>query len=145
MFGKILGGVAVSLAFTLGACQNMSPAPDIGSQENQLAAAGFLMKPANTPERQAMLQRLPALQFIVRTNGDAVHYVYSDPELCDCLYVGTQQNYDTYRANQLAQNIATANQMAAITYADSAWSWGAWGPWGPVETPVGFVYEQVGW
>jgi hypothetical protein len=140
MFPRSLA-IAALTGFLLGGCQALQSAPpDIGKQEDQLAAAGFLMKPANTPERRAMLQRLPSLQFIVRANGDVVHYVYADPGLCDCLYVGTQQNYDTYRANQVAQN-----QMAAITYTDAAWSWGAWGPWGPYETPVGFIYGPVGW
>jgi hypothetical protein len=40
-----------------GACQTMPP--DIGAREDKLAAAGFLMKPANTPERHAMLSRCP--------------------------------------------------------------------------------------
>jgi hypothetical protein len=125
----------------LGACQ--STPPDIGARENNLAAAGFIMRPADTPERQAMLGRLPPQQFVVRQNGDAIHYVYADPLVCDCLYVGTQQAYDQYRANQLAQHLADERQLAAITYADAAWSWGAWGPWDDVS--MGFVYGPTGW
>jgi len=127
----------------LAACQTAPP--DFGSQENQLAAAGFLMKPANTPERQAMLGRLPAHQFLLRQNGGTTHYVYADPLVCDCLYVGTQRAYDQYRMNQLQQRLAAEQQLAALTWSDAAWSWGAWGPWEPVDASFGFAYGPVGW
>jgi hypothetical protein len=38
--------------------------------EDNLAAAGFIVRPANTPERRAMLKRLPSNRFIMRTEGD---------------------------------------------------------------------------
>ena len=134
----------IILAFSiLGACETTPP--DYGASEDQLAAAGFLMKPANTPERQTMLGRLPAHQFLVRQSDGTTHYVYADPLVCDCLYVGTQQAYDQYRANRLAQHLADERQLAAITYADAAWSWGAWGPWEPVGGVTEFVYAPIGW
>jgi hypothetical protein len=52
MHGALLSVVA------LAACQ--TPSPDFGAYEDNLAAAGFIMRPANTPERQEMLARLPA-------------------------------------------------------------------------------------
>ncbi|HXW73240.1 MAG TPA: hypothetical protein VEK10_00390 [Steroidobacteraceae bacterium] len=91
-----------------------------------------------------MLARLPAHKFVIRQNGDTIHYVYADPLVCDCLYVGTQQAYNQYKANQLAQHIADEQLMAAQTYSDAAWTWPAWGPWGPSPV-VGFVYGPVGW
>lgn len=134
---------ALLIAGLLSACQTAPP--DYGALEGQLAAAGFLMKPANTPARQAMLGRLPAHQFLIRQNGSATHYVYADPLICDCLYVGTQQAFDQLRANQLAQNFVDARQLAALTFSDPAWSWDAWGPWEPVGVPFGFVYGPLGW
>jgi hypothetical protein len=133
----------LSIASVIAGCQTAPP--DYGAQESQLAAAGFLMKPANTPERQAMLGRLPAHEFLIRQNNGTTHYVYADPLVCDCLYVGTQQAFDQYRANQQAQNFIDARQLAALSYSDAAWSWGAWGPWEPVGVPFGFVYGPVGW
>lgn len=135
---------AALLTVTLAACQTAPP--DIGAYEDNLAAAGFLMKPANTPERQTMLSQLPPHQFLIRATGNAVHYVYADPLVCDCLYVGSQQAYDRYRSNQLAQHLASEQQLAALTYANAAWSWNAWGPWGPPDANFGFVYGPVvGW
>jgi hypothetical protein len=131
------------IACLLAACQTAPP--DFGAQENRLAAAGFVMKPANTAERQTMLSRLPAHQFLLRQNDGTTHYVYADPLVCDCLYVGTQQAYDQYRMNQLQQRLAAEQQLAALSWSDAAWSWGAWGPWEPVDAPFGFVYGPLGW
>ena len=136
-------GCLLLASVVLGACQ--STPPDIGAHEDSLAAAGFIMRPASTPERQAMIARLPQHQFVIRQNGDVVHYVYADSTVCGCLYVGTQQAYDQYRSNQLAQHIADQNQLAAQEYNDAAWNWEMWGPWGPVGPPYGFVYGPVGW
>jgi hypothetical protein len=114
-------------------------------REDKLAAAGFIIKPANTPERQQMLTRLPANQFVMRQNGDTIHFVYADPLVCGCLYVGTQQAYDQYKANQLQQHLADEQSMTAQTYSDAAWNWSSWGPWGPVGPGPGLVYGPVGW
>ena len=128
---------------TLAACQTQQQI--VSAHEDNLAAAGFIIRPANTPERQVMLNRLPPHQFVQRVNGDAIHYVYADPLVCGCLYVGTQQAYDQYKRDQQQRNLANEQQMTAQTYSDAAWNWGAWGPWGPVG-PYGFVYgPAVGW
>ena len=93
-------GVLLGLA-ALAACQTAPP--DYGAYEANLAAAGFVMRPADTPQRQAMLLRLPAHRFLIRQSGNATHFVYADPLVCDCLYVGTQQAFNQYKANQLQQ------------------------------------------
>jgi hypothetical protein len=128
----------------LTACQTQQQI--VTQREDNLAAAGFIVRPANTPERQAMLHRLPPHQFVQRVNGDTVHYVYADPLVCGCLYVGTQQAYGQYKLHQQQQHLADEQQMTAQAYADPAWNWGAWGPWGPGVGPYGFVYGPViGW
>jgi hypothetical protein len=44
------------------ACQ--TPKERVASREDNLAVAGFLARPANTPEREAMLSRLPSHKFV---------------------------------------------------------------------------------
>ena len=137
MVGLLLGACGLT------ACQTQQQ--QVEQREDLLSAAGFIVRPANTPERQAMLHRLPPHKFVQRVNGDVVHYVYADPLVCGCLYVGTQQAYNQYKANQLQQHLADEQQMAADTYSDAAWNWGAWGPWtaGP---GFGFAYGPAyGW
>lgn len=142
--GRLLLVGVLLVAGVLGGCQTEQQR--VEQREDMLSAAGFIIKPANTPERKAMLARLPAHKFVMRQNGDTVHYVYADPLVCGCLYVGTQQAYNQYKANQLAQQLADEQQMTAQTYSDAAWNWGAWGPWvGPVNPGFGFVYGPVGW
>ena len=103
----------------------------VSSKEDNLSAAGFTVRPANTPARQAMLNRLPPHQFVQRPHGDTVDYVYADPLVCDCLYVGTQQDFANYQRTHQAEQIANQRAMTAQLYQDNAWDWSGWGPWGP--------------
>jgi hypothetical protein len=111
-------------------------------REDNLAAAGFMVRPANTAAREEMLKRLPPHQFVQRTKGDTVDYVYADPLVCNCLYVGTQQAYDQFKQHEQTQNLADEQLLAAQTYADSTWDWGAWGPW---PGAYGLRYGGFGW
>ncbi len=117
------------LAVTASACE--TTAERVGQKEDTLAAAGFTALPANTPQRQAELHKLPANKFVRKTAGDKTEYVYADPVVCDCLYIGDQKAYGAYRQDLLSKRIADEQQMAALTYQDS-WDWGGWdwGPWG---------------
>jgi hypothetical protein len=139
----IMSGIALG-AGSLTAC--VSQQQQVEQREYLLSAAGFIVRPANTPERQAMLNRLPPHKFVQRVNGNVVHYVYADPLVCGCLYVGTQQAYNQYKANQLQKQLADEQQMTAQTYSDANWNWGAWGPWTPAGPGFGFVYgPPYGW
>ena len=81
---KFTALVALAIAaISISACQTESQR--VTQNEDNLAAAGFIVKPANTPERQQMLHRLPAHTFVQRVNGDVVHYVFADPLVCGCL------------------------------------------------------------
>ncbi len=106
------------------------PAAAMGSRratESDLAAAGFRARPATTPERQAMLARLPAHKVLMRQHNGMIHYVYADPQGCNCLYVGDQLAYQKYAAAKQAQHIADQQSFAAQEYNDASWNWGAWG------------------
>ena len=124
----------------LSGCQTTPP--DVAAHEDNLAAAGFVMRIADTPERRAMLARLPIDQFVIRQSGNTIHYVYADPLVCGCLYVGTEQAFAQYQENQRLANLANQEQLIAQMYEDASWTWGAWGPWQPT---MGFVYGPVGW
>ncbi len=99
----------------------------VAAKEDSLAAAGFTQIPANTPQRVAMLSRLPPNRFIRRVHGDTVTYVYGDPLVCDCLYVGSQQAYGQYVAVKQQLQIANEQALAAQEYTDAQWNWGGWG------------------
>jgi len=112
-------------AVGLAACA--SPQEQVSQKEDSLSAAGFVVRPANTPKRQAMLNRLPPHHFVRRVKGDTVSYVYADPLVCDCLYVGSEEAYNQYKLHVQQQNLADQQEMTANAYSDPAWSWNEWG------------------
>jgi hypothetical protein len=97
----------------------------VQNKEDLLAAAGFSLVPANTPQRQASLSTLPPHKFVHQIRNNLVVFTYADPTICDCLYVGNQAAYDRYRQDVFEKHIANEQQMTAqMNEMD-------WGPWGP--------------
>src|SRR3982074_729266 len=97
---------ALGLCFAVPACQ--SPQQKIANKEDMMTAAGFKFVPANTPQRQANFKLLPAHKFARQIKDGRVFYVYPDPTVCVCLYVGDQNAYATYRKNMFQHNLAHA-------------------------------------
>ena len=110
----------VLLTACVGACT-----AQVQNKEDMLAAAGFTLVPANTPERQAALKTLPPHKFVHQVRNNMVIYTYADPTICDCLYVGNQAAYDHYRANVFQKQIADEQ---AFTAQINEMNWGPWGP-----------------
>jgi hypothetical protein len=123
----ISAGMAVGLA----ACESLSDR--IHHKEDLLAAAGFQVRPANTPKREEALKTLPPHKFVMRTKGDNVMYFYADPLVCNCLYTGDQKAFDAYKQEVFQKRIADEQQLTAQMYAEPPGWWGGWdwGPWGP--------------
>ena len=108
------------------ACLAMSGcASQVQNKEDSLAAAGFTVVPANTPKRQASLSAMPPHKFVQQVRNNAVIFVYADPTICDCLYVGNQAAYDRYRRDVFVKNIANEQQMTAQM---NQMDWDGWGP-----------------
>ena len=121
---------ALATTIMLAAC-----AMAVSNKEDMMAAAGFKIQPANTPQRQAALRSMASHKFSSQVRNSRVVWVYADPTVCNCLYLGDQQAYDTYRRlvfdrNQMQeeQQVAWMNQNNAVPY---PFTWEAWGP----ETP----------
>ncbi|TAJ72822.1 MAG: hypothetical protein EPO51_07610 [Phenylobacterium sp.] len=120
-----LGGASLVAA----GCQ--TTAQQISRKEDSLVAAGFTRLPANTPAREAQLATLPPNRFMPKTDGDTTNYIYADPVVCHCLYVGSQTAYGTYMRTLQTQRQLDQAQLTALTY-QNAWNWDRWdwGPWG---------------
>lgn len=116
-------------ALLLSACETTRNR--VSQQEDLLSAAGFSMKPADTPKRQEELRRLPPDRFVAHSKGDHVVYLFADPVVCDCLYVGDQNAFNAYKHEVFEQHIADEQQLTAEMYTQP-WGWGGWdwGPWG---------------
>jgi len=91
--------------------------------EQLLAAVGFQIKLADTPEKLANLRTLtPRRTLIPQAQDDRVYYIYADPDLCECLYVGTSAQYQRALQKSLETDQLIAIQQQPIV-------WGLWGTW----------------
>jgi hypothetical protein len=117
-------GATLLVLGTLTAAACESPQQKIAKKEDMLAAAGFRQVPVNTPARQASFQQLPPHKFSRQVRDGRVFYVYPDPTICVCLYVGDQNAYGTYRANVFAKNLADEQAMTASEMSMDSWDWG---------------------
>jgi hypothetical protein len=145
--GTVLAALGLCLAVT--ACGDGSQR--VMNKEDMLAASGFKFVPANTPERQAAFQKLPPHQFVREFKDGKPLYVYADPTICVCIYVGGQKAYGTYQARRLDKKLAdeqaqtaAANSFAASDMYMAGWNWGVWGagyPMGwPYSDPAFYMY-----
>jgi hypothetical protein len=94
--------------------------------EQLLAAAGFDQKLADSPEKLANLELLtPARKLVPQERNGQLYYVYADPALCKCMYVGTAAQYERARRQQLAndQLIAAQDELSVPIL------WELWAPW----------------
>jgi hypothetical protein len=95
------------------------------STEQLLTAAGFQMKLADTPEKLANLSILtPRRTLIPQERDNQLYYVYADPDLCKCLYVGTSSQYE----RALQEGFAN-DKLVAIGEQLNALAWNLWAPW----------------
>jgi hypothetical protein len=93
--------------------------------EHLLAAAGFEMKLADTPEKLANLNTLtPRRTLVPQERDNRLFYVYADPDLCKCLYVGTSTQYQ-----QALQKSYASDQSIAVGQQLNALAWDLWEPW----------------
>ena len=99
--------------------------------ERLLAAAGFQMKLADTPEKVAHLETLTQRQLVPHQRDGKIYYVYADANYCKCVYVGTEEAYQQYQKLAFQKKIAAQQLQAAEMNQDAAMNWNTWGPWGP--------------
>lgn len=123
------------LALPAGLAVIVAGCAQLGQKENMLAAAGFDVRPANTPQRIASLKRLPAHELIQTERDGKPVWIYADPTQCDCLYVGDQSAYQKYSNLKVKANIAET-RLEAAQLNTMGWGWGTWGYPGMIGLPV---------
>jgi hypothetical protein len=128
-WSPLLAVACISVCVALSGCETLGQR--VKDKEDLLSAAGFTVQLANTPQRVASLHALPANKFIPKTKGSGLTYIYADPVVCNCLYVGDQTAFNAYKKEVFTRNIVNEQQLTAETYGDqwdwAGWDWGAWG------------------
>jgi hypothetical protein len=94
-------------------------------KEDMLASSGFKQTRPNTPVQLASMQSLPPHKLTKTTYKGKTVWVYPDPTICACLYVGNQVAYDAYAQRQRQRNQLDA---ATVTVPEQALGWD-FAPW----------------
>ena len=121
--------VLLALGLAASACSGA-----VVQKEDMLSASGFQYRPADTPQRIAALQKLPAHRFVRQVRNGRAFWLYADPTVCKCIYAGSEDAFSTYQQAVFQQRLADENLMAARISRDAAidqLELGPWAPWGP--------------
>jgi hypothetical protein len=102
----------------------------VENKEDDFAAAGFNVLPLSSPVRQQMVASLPANKVSRRFEGEHVSYLYPDPMVCNCLYVGSQAAWGRYQATLQARHTPVFT-VVEMNGPGPGWDWGPWGGYGP--------------
>lgn len=122
MIRRMVGLAAMVALLAMAGCASTTAM----DHERSLAAAGFQMKFAKTPDQIAKAEALPQLTLTPVPGPDGKNrFVYADAKYCKCVYVGTESAYDRYQKLEVSQRIAQNEEAASMNWG----GWGAWGPW----------------
>ena len=113
--------VVFLVGLSLAGCAGLQSA-DTTAAGRALTAAGFAARPADTPEKLAQLQALPARKVLAQPQDGERRYVYADPAGCACLYVGGESEYQALRRNQAA----VIDRYFAVEGNGDTMDWGIW-------------------
>lgn len=119
-----------AISLSLSACTQ-----SVVKTENALTQSGFQARTADTPRRQAALRSLQPHKFSMQIRNDKAVWVYADPTICHCLYLGDQFAYDRYMAAEQQARQLAYEKLVEETNAHNAlpypFQWADWGPGTP--------------
>ncbi|GBQ96186.1 hypothetical protein AA23498_2571 [Acetobacter nitrogenifigens DSM 23921 = NBRC 105050] len=105
---------------TLSAC---SPAAPFLKTGDELAHSGFTAHYADTTERYAMMNLLPAGMLTYRPTATGPVYLYADRLGCGCVYMGGRSAFAEYSRGHQAPAYAA---MTAELNQHPGWDWSVW-------------------
>ena len=113
---RVICVLSIFLALVSGCAESTTQrAQRLGSM---LTQAGFRMVPANTPTRLQRLSEITPLTMSYMSRNGARSYWFSDPYVCHCIYVGNQQDYQTFE--QLKEQESAERRAEEGPVADQA-------------------------
>src|SRR6266403_3338755 len=113
---------AVGLVLAIAGCS--TPASQVAQKGDMLATAGFQVRVADSPHRVDQMKRLPPNKFVSRIRNGQKVYLYADPSGCNCVYLGSQQNWDAYQQQLAARQMAQEREISAAE-SQAEWDFGA--------------------
>jgi hypothetical protein len=125
--GSLHLAAAAALAVVALVLQGCTVPQNVARREALMIKAGFQVRRADTPERLAHLKTLTPLKLVRHDRDGTPHYVYADPDGCQCVYVGNEAAYQQYRKLAQASQEAAVQELADGGSRD-AMRWGVWDP-----------------
>lgn len=117
------------LSFGIGLMSLLSGGPLLASEELSLSfldkndfylsSAGFKVQLANGPKGEKALRALPPHRFVMHTVNGVTRYLFADPRRCSCIFVGSKDNYLSYRSI-LSQPLGAAPDNVEADYKTNA-------------------------
>lgn len=97
--------------------------PFLDTNDFYLRSAGFRVKFASDAAGQKVMRDLPPHRMVMHKTANGVRYLFADPKICVCVFVGTTGNLQSYRdivANPLpgADNVAPDYKTQASALLD---------------------------
>ena len=121
----LLGTVAIAL--TLAGCASMQK-NEVTDIEGLLTEAGFQKHAADTPEKMAHLKTLPQQHFSRHKENGKVYVIYADAADCQCMYVGSETQFQHYRDLERQQGMDSVQMDRSEYVTGVQWSKSPWGP-----------------
>jgi hypothetical protein len=92
-----LAGLSMLLVPPLAAQKAVPSRPVLDKNAFFLTSSGFRVQIASDPTTKKLMTSLPSHQFVVHDVAGSPRYLYADPNVCGCVYVGDGEAYRSYR------------------------------------------------
>jgi hypothetical protein len=107
----LLAAIALLLCVSLVVALETPSKPFLDKNSFYLSSAGFRIQLANDAAGKKALRALPPHRFVTHSIGAEMRYFYAEPQHCNCVFVGTQAAYDSYR-NMLNLGLPQADNVS---------------------------------
>ena len=72
--------------------------PFLDANDFYLRSAGFKIKFATDAADKQVMDRLPTHRIVAHKTAGGMHYLFADPKICVCIFIGTADNLASYRS-----------------------------------------------
>ncbi|MBW1774262.1 MAG: hypothetical protein JRJ82_15435 [Deltaproteobacteria bacterium] len=119
------GILIVALGIAVSGCATQQAV----DRERMLAASGFHVKMADTPEKLAHVKALTQHKVVPHEKDGKTIFVYADAKSCKCIYVGDEEAYQEFSQMLEQKKMQDMDRMIAEENRDASMNWALWGPW----------------
>lgn len=122
-FSKVV--IVIGITLMAASCVK-SPNQKAMETERMLAASGFKMRLADTPEKLTHIEALTQRKILVHRSKGQLLYVYVDAEHCQCVYAGSKKAYLRYKDLALQKELAAEARLNAERNQPQDMDWSGW-------------------